>query len=110
MLGAIRRYLDRMALRAVHRSGARVDRYKLARRSYVRAQLLEDPAVAAAVARHADEQGLDEATVWRTVDGYVKEIVPFFNIIAYYQLGYRVAVRLLHLFYKLSVEYEYRAR
>jgi len=110
MLGPFRRYLDRMALRAVHRSGARLDRYKLARRSYVRAQLLEDPAVAAAVARHAGEHGLDEATVWRTVDGYVDEIVPFFNIIAYYQIGYRLAGRLLNLFYKVSVEYEDRAR
>lgn len=105
-----RGYFDRMALRAVHRAGAHVDRYKLARRSYVRAQLLEDAIIREAVARHAAEQGISTAEAWRTVDGYVDEIVPFFNIIAYYQIGYRAAGWLLNLFYKVSVEYEDRDR
>jgi hypothetical protein len=51
MLGPIRMYFDRLALRAVHRSGARVDRYKLARRSFVSEQLLNDPVIRDAVAR-----------------------------------------------------------
>jgi glycerol-3-phosphate O-acyltransferase len=110
MLGPLRSYFDRLALRAVHRSGARLDRYKLARRSYVRAQLVSDPVIREAVARHATEQGVAEADVWRIVDGYVDEIVPFFNIIAYYHLGYRAAGWLLNLFYKVSVEYEDRTR
>src|SRR3954468_15295930 len=110
MLGPNRRYFDRMALRAVHRSGVRVDRYKLARRSYVRAQLLDDPVIRAAVARHASERGITDRDARRVVDAYVDEIVPFFNIIAYYHLGYRAAGWLLNLFYKVSVEYEDRVR
>ncbi|HEY7234178.1 MAG TPA: 1-acyl-sn-glycerol-3-phosphate acyltransferase [Gemmatimonadaceae bacterium] len=110
MLGALRSYFDRMALRAVHRSGARVDRYKLARRSYVREQLLDDAGIQGAVAAHAAEKGISETEAWRVVDRYVDEIVPFFNIIAYYHLGYRAAGWLLNLFYKVSVEYEDRAR
>ena len=90
MLGPIRRYFDRMAVRAVHRAGARVDRYKLARRAYVRAALLDDPAIQRAVAQHATEQNVTESAAWRAVGGYIDEIVPFFNIIAYYHLGYRV--------------------
>ncbi|HEY2855672.1 MAG TPA: hypothetical protein VGJ18_22730, partial [Gemmatimonadaceae bacterium] len=78
----LRGYFDRMALRAVHRAGARVDRYKLARRSYVRAQLLDDPVIRDAVARHAEEEGISTGAAWHIVDGYVAEIVPFFNIIA----------------------------
>lgn len=104
----LRGYFDRMALRAVHRAGAHVDRYKLARRSYVRAQLLDDDVIRDAVARHAADQGVSEREAWRIVDGYVDEIVPFFNIIAYYQIGYRAAGWLLNLFYKVSVEYEDR--
>src|SRR5690348_557170 len=100
MLGFIRSYFDRMALRAVHRAGARVDRYKLARRSYVRAELLDDPVIQAAVGQHATEKGVSIAEAWRIVDRYLDEIVPFFNIIAYYQLGYRAAGWLLGLFYK----------
>jgi len=110
MLGPLRSYFDRMALRAVHRSGARVDRYKLARRSFVREQLVADSVIREAVTHHAVEQGITEADAWRVVDRYIDEIVPFFNIIAYYQLGYRAAGWLLNLFYKVSVEYEDRAR
>ncbi|HEY2375820.1 MAG TPA: 1-acyl-sn-glycerol-3-phosphate acyltransferase [Gemmatimonadaceae bacterium] len=110
MLGPLRTYFDRLALRAVHRSGARVDRYKLARRSFVSEQLLNDPVIADAVRRHAAEQGIVEAEAWGVVHRYIDEIVPFFNIIAYYQLGYRAAGWLLDLFYKVSVEYADRAR
>lgn len=106
MLGPIRRYFDRLALRAVHRHGVPVDRYNLARRSYVRVQLLDDPTVREAVSRHAAERGVDEHVVWRTVEGYIREIVPFFNFIAYYHVGYRIAGWLLNLFYKVSVEHE----
>lgn len=99
-----------MALRAVHRSGARVDRYKLARRSFVREQLLNDPVIREAVRQHASEHGITETKAWSIVDRYIHEIVPFFNIIAYYQLGYRAAGWLLNLFYKVSVDYEDRAK
>ena len=44
------------------------------------------------------------------VDGYIHEIVPFFNVVAYYQIGYRVSGWLLNLFYKISVDFEERAR
>src|SRR6476660_1325402 len=110
MLGPIRGYFDRLALRAVHRAGARVDRYKLARRSFVREQLIADSVVRKAVARHAAEQSITEAEAWGIVERYIDEIVPFFNIIAYYHLGYRAAGWLLNLFYKVSVEYEDRSR
>ena len=110
MLGPIRRYFDRLALRSVRRAGGRVDRYKLARRGYVRAELLADPAIHDAVRRHALETEIAEADAWRAVDDYIDEIVPFFNIIAYYHLGYRAAGWLLNLFYKISVEYEDRDR
>ena len=106
MLGPLRGYLDRLALRAVHRSGARVDRYKLARRSHVRQQLLDDPVIREAVERHATDNGTSTTETWKIVDRYVDEIVPFFNIIAYYHLGYRAAGWVLNLFYKVSVEHE----
>jgi glycerol-3-phosphate O-acyltransferase len=43
--------------------------------------------------------------VWKKVDGYVHEIVPFFNVVAYYQIGYRISGWLLNLFYKVSVDF-----
>ena len=43
---------------------------------------------------------MTEDDTWRIVDGYIREIVPFFNVVAYYQLGDRAAGWLLDLFYK----------
>ena len=101
----LRRFGARMGRRTVLRFRARVDRYKLARKDYVAAQLLTDAAIAGAVTRHAAEHGQREPDVWRRVRAYVDEIVPFFNIIVYYRIGYQGARALLALFYKVSVEY-----
>jgi glycerol-3-phosphate O-acyltransferase len=95
----------RFGRRALLHNRARVDRFKLASRKHVRERLLADERIAEAVRAHAAALGLSEEQVWRTVDGYVQEIVPFFNVIAYYQIGYRVSGWLLNLFYKVSVEF-----
>lgn len=100
----LRRMVNRAAVRSVHRRGARVDRFKLTRKAYVAATLLADPAIADAVRAHSAEHGMPERDVWRRVEGYIDEIVPFFNILAYYRFGYVVSRALLNLFYKVSVE------
>ena len=91
--------------RALLHNRARIDRFKLASRAHVRARLLADATIGDAVRTHAAENGIPERDVWATVDGYVREIVPFFNVVAYYQIGYRAAGWLLNLFYKVSVEF-----
>ncbi len=85
---------------------ARIDRFKLAGRRHVRARLMEDDVIADAVARHAEEQGVPLHEAWRAVDGYIHEIVPFFNAIAYFQVGKRLAGWALDLLYKVSVDFE----
>src|SRR4051794_39402705 len=95
----------RLGRRAILRNRARIDRFKLASRAHVRARLLADPTISEAVRTHAAENGIVERDVWATVDAYVREIVPFFNVVAYYQIGYRVSGWLLNLFYKVSVDF-----
>src|SRR3954453_8117854 len=95
----------RLGRRALLRNRARIDRFKLASRAHVRARLLADATIGDAVGAHAAENGMAERDVWATVDVYVREIVPFFNVIAYYQIGYRVSGWLLNLFYKVSVDF-----
>ena len=95
-----------MGRRALLRSRARIDRFKLASRTHVRERLMDDDVIADAVRRHADENRTPQHDAWRRVDGYIREIVPFFNVVAYYQIGYRAAGWLLHLFYKTSVTFE----
>jgi len=84
----------------------RVDRFKLASRSHVRDYLMSDEVIADAVRVHAEEMGTPLHDAWKRVDGYIHEIVPFFNVIAYFQIGYHVSGWLLHLFYKTSVDFE----
>jgi glycerol-3-phosphate O-acyltransferase len=84
----------------------RIDRFKHATRAHVRDRLLGDEVIIAAVARHAAEHAVAEASVWQLVRGYIQEIVPFFNVVAYYHVGYRLAGWLLNLFYKVTVDFE----
>lgn len=67
---------------------------------------MRDEVIADAVRAHADEHGLPMHQAWRLVDAYIHEIVPFFNVVAYYHIGYRAAGWLLRLFYKTSVDFE----
>lgn len=101
-------YGRRAGRRALLRFRARVDRFKLTSRKAVRARLLGDPVIATAVRAHAAEANESEDAAWQRVERYIHEIVPFFNVVAYYQIGYRVAKRVLNLFYKVTVEYENR--
>lgn len=84
----------------------RVDRFKFASRAHIRERLMADEVIAKAVQRHAGEQATTVDDAWSRVDGYIREIVPFFNVIAYYQIGHRVSGWLLRLFYKTSVDFE----
>jgi glycerol-3-phosphate O-acyltransferase len=100
------RAIRRSSRRAVRQHGVRIDRYKLTRKQFVIDQVLADPAVHKAVRAHAQEHGETDTATWTRVRSYLDEIVPFFNIFAYYRLGYNASRVLLDLFYKVSVEYE----
>jgi glycerol-3-phosphate O-acyltransferase len=103
---AIRRWADRASVRAVHRFGAQINRFKLTRKQYIRDTLLANHTIAAAVDQYAREQNVAEADAWNRVHQYIDEIVPFFNILAYYKFGYAASRATLNLLYKVSVDYE----
>jgi glycerol-3-phosphate O-acyltransferase len=100
---------NRIALRAVHRSRSRVDRFKLTKKTWIRETLLADEAIAAAVKEHATEHSVDEASAWRRVRSYIDEIVPFFSLLTYYKIGLVVSRVLLNFFYKVSAEHAGRS-
>ncbi|MGH7644859.1 MAG: 1-acyl-sn-glycerol-3-phosphate acyltransferase, partial [Gemmatimonadales bacterium] len=101
-----RRTLRRAARAAIHRFRVRLQRYELQQHRLAREVLTADATVAAAVRQHAAETGLPEAAVWQRVTTYIDEIVPHFNILTYYKLGYNVSKVLLNLLYKVSVDYQ----
>src|SRR5688572_20945907 len=98
-----RRWTRTAALRAMLRFRARVDRYKLTSKRYITDALLADEAIAGAVREHAREQGLTADAAWARVRTYIREIVPSFNLLMYYRVGYAASSALLNLFYKTSV-------
>jgi glycerol-3-phosphate O-acyltransferase len=101
-----RLWMNRAGRRTLLRMRARVDRYKFTRKRYVIEHVLADPDVRAAVEAHAADHQENVADTWQRVHRYLHEIVPFFNVLAYYRLGYWVSRAALGLFYKVSVEYE----
>lgn len=106
---AIRHRLRRAALRAVRRFEVRLERYKLVSRRVIRDEILADPAIQRAMRAHGAEHGCSDAEVHARVERYVDEIVPFFNVLSYYRLGYNVARVVLNLLYRVSMTYEDRA-
>ena len=105
---AARWFLNRSAARALLRHRARVDRFKLASRRHVRDRLLNDEQILTAVREHAREFGVTDAAALARVREYVDEIVPFFNVVAYFQIGYRLSRAALNLFYKVTLQFEDR--
>jgi glycerol-3-phosphate O-acyltransferase len=107
---AIRAWFHRTVLRVVHQFGVRIDRYKLVRRSVIRDELLLDDEVHAAIREHCRQHGLSEPAVRARVEAYIHEIVPFFNVLSYYKLGYNLARILVNLLYRAAITYADRER
>lgn len=105
----LRRRLRRWARHTLWQFRARVDRYKLVQRDRIREALLADPVINQAVREHAAEHGMAESQVRLRVNQYVDEIVPFFNVLSYYRLGYNLSRLLINLLYKATVEYRDQA-
>jgi glycerol-3-phosphate O-acyltransferase len=98
--------VSRPALRAIHEFRARLTRYKLQERRLAREALADDPAITAAVQAHMAEHGMSEQAVRRQVRKYLDEIIPHFNVLSYYRVGYNLAKILVNLLYKTSVDYQ----
>jgi glycerol-3-phosphate O-acyltransferase len=101
-----RRYLRRSARRSLREFRARLARYKLQERRLARAALAADPVIAAAAQEHAAAHGMTEQAAHRLVVRYLDEIVPYFNVLSYYKLGYNLAKLVVNLLYKVSVDYQ----
>ncbi len=106
---AITSWFDRAVLRTAHQFRVRLKRYRLVSKRTIREQLLQDPRVLAAVREYSEEHGVTELDARVRVERYIDEIVPYFNVLSYYRLGYNLARMLVHLFYRVSSEYQDRA-
>jgi len=103
---ALRARLRKSARRALHDFQARVAKYKFVSRRAIHDELILDPVVTAAMRAHMKEKKLSELDVRVRVEHYIDEILPFFNVLSYYKLGYNLAKLTLNLLYKVTIEYE----
>ena len=99
-------WLRRRAIRTLHEFRTRLARYQLQQRRHTHEVLQQDPVIIAAIAEHARTTGLSEEKVRRLVDKYIAEIVPHFNVLSYYRIGYNLAKIFVNLLYKVSVDYQ----
>jgi glycerol-3-phosphate O-acyltransferase len=88
----------------LHSRRVRLDRYKLANKAYVKAELLADPRIHVAMEARAKERDVDLEEVRRDVEEWVEEIVPAFSFVTYYELAKRVARWAISLVYDVWVD------
>ena len=103
---AFRARMRRWARRTLLDFQARIARYKLVSRRAIHDELILDPVVVAAMREHVREHKLTELEVRVRVERYIDEILPFFNVLSYYRLGYNVAKATLNVLYKVTVDYQ----
>lgn len=99
---AIRNWFRRAVLRAVHQFRVRIARYKLVSRRAVREDLLADPQIVDAIREHAAAHGVTELDARVRVERYIEEMVPQFNVLTYYRVGYNLARVLVNLLYRVT--------
>ncbi len=94
----------RSAQEFVERHQVQIARFQFANKLLVRQTLLNDPDIHAATAIHARDAhcSLEEART--RVETYVEEIVPAFNFISYYKIGYPLARLCINTLYSAVVD------
>ncbi|MEO8215616.1 MAG: 1-acyl-sn-glycerol-3-phosphate acyltransferase [Acidobacteriota bacterium] len=106
ILAALATWLGRRSARAmVHSRRLRVDRFKLRKKhTDIRFEVFSDPEVVEAIRRFAKEKHVSLDSAQREARLYLAEIVPKFNLLAYYRFGAPIARALLNSLYRVAVE------
>ncbi len=105
---SVRWFFRRRMERAVAELNKRLERpiqpFKLARRHDMIQRLIYDTEVAAAVAEHAQAEGVPENVAMERARGYAREIVPSFSASLYYSFAIRAARWLSRKLYTVKID------
>lgn len=108
----IKRRLKRRFERDLHQFLTTPDLYaqhfKFTNKFVIKQQLLADAEVNRKIVEYAEREKKPLVEVRQRVDGYIEEIVPNFNLLSYYKLGYNIARGFIHLVYDPVVDTERR--
>ncbi len=110
LLTRIRKILYRSVKDYLAEYHTRLDRYKFMHKVVVKQELINNPEIHGSIIEHAAEKGQKIRDVQEQVDRYIDEIVPFFNLLSYYKLGFWVANFFLNLIYEVVIDSENAAK
>jgi glycerol-3-phosphate O-acyltransferase len=97
----------RHARRLQHQRKIRIDRFKLKRRhAAIELEVFGSREVVDAIRTYAKEQHVSIEDASKRAHQYLQEIVPKFNILAYYRLGAPIARAIMHFLYRPVVEHK----
>ncbi|HEX6086102.1 MAG TPA: 1-acyl-sn-glycerol-3-phosphate acyltransferase [Thermoanaerobaculia bacterium] len=83
----------------------RIDRFKLKRRhAEIELEVFGSPEIVRAVQTYAKEHHVSIEEARAQARKYLQEIVPKFNLLAYYRIGAPVARAIMHFLYRVVVE------
>ena len=85
---------------------SRIAKYQLVSRRAIRDELILDPVVVESMRAYMKEHQVTEEQTRARVEEYIDEILPFFNVLSYYKVGYNISKLVLRLLYKVSIEYQ----
>jgi glycerol-3-phosphate O-acyltransferase len=88
----------------VSRHQINIDRYKFTHKYLIKDDLLNDQEIHQEILKHAKEHDQRLELVREKVGTYIDEIVPFFNILSFYKIGYRIAKFSLNLMYDVVLD------
>lgn len=104
LLRFLRRRLSKEQRRLVDRFRVRTHPFKLEKKKTVRERLLSDPKLLADLQVYADTEGEPLESVLERVVDYADEIIPFFNVVSYYRVGYTVSAIAMRAMYRVDVD------
>jgi glycerol-3-phosphate O-acyltransferase len=84
----------------------KLDTYKFMNKFMVKQEIMNDDDIHNAILVHARENGLNIQDVDDLVEEYIEEIVPFFNLLSYYKIGYWIANFFLNTLYEVVIDRE----
>jgi glycerol-3-phosphate O-acyltransferase len=98
-------WMRKSARSLVHARRLRIDRFKLRRKhADIRLEVFADRDVVTAVRNYARDHKVSIEAATRQAHIYLTEIVPKFNLLAYYRFGAPIARSILYFLYRVVVE------
>lgn len=102
VLRAFRLRLERDVSRFLSTHGVRLDRFRFTQKPWIRQTLLDDADLAAFSVERARAEGQGVEAIRARIEAYIEEIVPYFNLLSYYKLGFGVARPAMNLLYDVA--------